>query len=141
MGIVPKVSLVIPKTVDGKLILAKRAIDKEPYPNTLVCAIGGKANKGETYEQAAQREMIEEAKLETELIKKGTFYYQHENYESYFRVFATRNPISIENLVPDPREIQYFKEFHDYKIQNMIDQNPNDFAPTFLEAFRVFTEN
>jgi len=138
MSIVPRVSLILPKTKDGRIILCKRAKDKEPYPGTWVCAIGGKANPNETFEQAAQREMREEAKLEAELIKKGTFYFQQGSYEADFCIYTTTKPLSIENLTPDPREIQYFQEFHAYEIQSMIDRNKNDFAPTFLEAFRVF---
>src|SRR3989338_6479303 len=52
-----RVSLIIPKTTDNKFILALRAKDKFPHPNVWVCAVGGKVQSHETYEQAALREM------------------------------------------------------------------------------------
>ena len=140
MGIVPRVSLIIPKTIDGKLILSKRA-NKEPFPNTWVCAIGGKAKKWETYEQAGKRETQEEAKLKIEIIEKGRFYYYHPDFEANYCVFGTREPVSINALTPDPREIQYFQAFYESEIKERINQNKKDFAPTFLESFRVFIEN
>ncbi len=55
------VSLIIPISTDNKVLISRRAKDKYPYPDTWTCCLGGKASSGENSEDAAKREMREEA--------------------------------------------------------------------------------
>jgi isopentenyldiphosphate isomerase len=133
-----KVSLVIPKTFDNKYIISKRAEDKQPWPGTWVCAIGGKVEINESYEQAALRETMEEAGAKLDLVYVTSFKHDSEEYKGIFKIFTTKEPIDIKQLTPNPDEIQYFKSFTLEQIETNIKLNPDDFAPTFITALKSF---
>ena len=133
-----KVSLVIPISENGKLILCKRAKDKEPYPDKWVCAVGGKVSSGESFEDAAKRELLEETNLRSELTERGSFIYHKEDYTAKFYLFTTKEHISFSSLVPNKREVQFFKEFDELEVEKMIQEDEEAFAPTFVEAFKIF---
>ncbi|MBI4146156.1 NUDIX domain-containing protein [Candidatus Woesearchaeota archaeon] len=129
-----KAALIIP-TQGEKLVLCRRAKDKHPFPDTWCCAVGGKVIAGETFEQAAQREMQEEIGTTAVLSHVVTFNYNGQEYPSRFAVFTTTLP---KQLALDPTEIQYLKAFTAEEINKMIIQNPNEFAPTFRAALQEF---
>jgi len=136
-----RVSLIIPKTKNNKLIIAKRTKDKHPFPNTWVCAVGGKANDKETFEECAKREMKEEVNFNADLIEISTFKHIINNLEWSYKLFTTKIPLEISQLMPDPVEIQYLQEFSIKEIDSMIKQNPSQFAPTFIVAFNTIKES
>jgi len=126
-----KAALVIPKGSNNKLILCKRAEDKHPFPGTWCCAIGGKVSKGESIEAAAKRETLEESNTSPELERIVDVKYNGDDYKAIFSVFTTKEPFSPSHFTPDPREIQYFQEFTAEEIVAMVEENPEQFAPTF----------
>jgi len=135
-----RVSLIIPKGIGDTFIFSKRAKDKHPFPNTWCPGIGGKVQAHESYEQAALREMKEEAGLSSNLIFVAKLCYDEADYQAIFHVFSTTEELNIDIFKPDPSEIQHFKAFRLDEIEVMILQNPNDFAPTFREALKVFAK-
>lgn len=134
-------SLIIPKTFNNQFIIAKRAENKFPYPGVWCCGIGGGVKANESYEDAALREMIEESGFSTELSLVSNFVYDTEIHKAIFQVFTTKEVIPIEQLIPEEKEIQYFKSFSLEEIDSMIKENPSNFAPTFIKAFYSFKEN
>ena|SRR3989338_3866482 len=136
-----RVSLIIPKTTDNKFILALRAKDKFPHPNVWVCAVGGKVQSHETYEQAALREMQEEANIQSTLkliIPNSPYENDKEKYIA--QVFTTIQEIPLHLLHPDPSEIQYFQSFSLEEAKTLINQHPEKFAPSFRIHFQRFIE-
>jgi isopentenyldiphosphate isomerase len=127
------VSLVMPMTEDGKILLARRAIDKFPYPDTWACGVGGAASSGESAEDAAKREMREEIGKSYPIKRIASFVYDTD-YKVIFTVFATTVPVSPDEFALDPSEIQYCKAFTVQEIMKMIKSDPNNFAPTFIAA-------
>ena len=136
-----KVCLIIPKAAKNKIILSKRAKNKQPWSDTWVCAIGGKVNEGENQKEAALREMKEESNFSSELLEKGSFIYDKDNYKAIFYIFTTKDEISIRDLKPDKKETQYFKEFSIGEIKEKINKNQNKFAETFIQAFNLLIKN
>ena len=137
-----RVSLIIPKTYNG-FIISRRAKDKEPFPDTWVCAVGGKVNAGELYVETALREMREEGgiNLDSEDLKYVTkFLYNKEDYQAHFRIFTTHKPFSLENFKLDKSEVQFIKDFYLDEISEMIEKTPDEFAPTFREAIIHFNK-
>lgn len=135
-----RVSLIIPRGRDGKFILARRAKDKHPFPDVWVTAVGGKANDGESFEDAALREMVEEIGLSSAVSKVCSFHYDNE-FKADFEVFTTVEPLSVDSVKPDPGEIQFVKEFSLSELKLMVESNPSDFAPTFRIALLEFDKN
>lgn len=134
-----KASLVLPKTKEGKIILCKRAKDKHPFPGTWCCAVGGKVMAGETEEQAALREMEEEVGFVRDLIKVTSFNYDEDDYKGLFTIFTTE--LSMNDLNPNPSEIEFLQDFNIDEIGDMLKNSPDDFAPTFRVAILEFIKN
>ncbi len=61
--LVHRTAHVVVFSTDGRLLLQKRAPDKDIQPGKWDTAVGGHLAPGETYEQAARREMVEEIGL------------------------------------------------------------------------------
>ena len=136
-----RVSLIIPKTTDNKFILALRAKDKFPHPNVWVCAVGGKVQSHETYEQAALREMQEEANIQSKLkliIPLSPFESEKEKYIA--QIFTTTAEIPLPLLPPPPSQIQYFQSFSLSEAKTLITHHPEQFAPSFRIHFQRFIE-
>lgn len=133
-------SLVIPRTFENKFLLSKRSKTQYPFPDTWICCIGGKVLAGETYLEGAIRESIEEVNLSLELEEVCSFFYDTEEYKSFFKVYTTKEQIDPNQLKPNPEEIQYIQAFTRQEIQEQIENDPEAFAPTFREAIRHFID-
>lgn len=136
-----RVSLVIPKTADNKILLCRRAKNKFPFPDVWCCAIGGKVLANESYEAAAYREMKEEVGMNSPLEHVTKFKYNKEDYKAIFAVFTTKDAISKDVFNLDPDEIQYISAFSVDEVNQMIKSNPEEFASTFLAALDAFVSN
>jgi isopentenyldiphosphate isomerase len=133
-------SLIIPAAEGNKIIIARRAKDKQPYPGTWVCGVGGHARSGESAEDAAKREMQEEIGRSYPIKKVTSFVYDKE-YKAIFTLFTTTIPVSPDELSLDPREIQYCKAFTVGEVMRMIKRAPQEFAPTFITAMEEFSKH
>jgi len=132
-------SLIIPVASDNKFLFSRRAKNKLPFPDTWVCAIGGKVNENESFEDAAKREMLEEVGVEVPVRKIASFHYNVE-FEALFTIFTTDVPLP-DKLKLDPSEVQFVRAFSLAEIKDMIEKNPNEFAPTFRVALKEFEKN
>ena len=132
-----KISLVVPQGKTG-FIFARRGKRMEPFSDTWVCAIGGKLAPGESYFEAAKRESLEESGIELEPIFVARFVHDEPSYQVIAEVFTTAKAIEVSSLVPDPREIQYFRELSIGEIQELLELDYDSFAPTLLSALQVF---
>ena len=86
------------------------AADKEPYPGVWVCGVGGTCKSGETFEEAAHRELEEELGIKAELEVMTTWHYDAD-MEATFRLYTTKGPLSIGSLKLDPSEVERVEEF------------------------------
>lgn len=136
-----RASLIIPRAENNKFWLCRRAADKQPFPDTWCCAVGGKVSAGESYEAGAQREMKEEIGLSAPLQRVALFKYDDLEYKALFTIFTTAASLALEKCVVDKGEIQFLKAFSIEEIRRMIEEKPEEFAPTFRAALKAFAEN
>jgi len=136
-----KVSLVIPLSKKNNPILSLQTADKPFFPSTWCCAVGGKVLSGESEEDAAKREMIEEVGKSYPVKKIASFIYDEEDYKGFFTLFTTTIQVEVNEFKLDPKEIQYSKEFEIEKVMQMIKENPKQFAPTFIAAIKEFNKH
>jgi len=142
-------SLIIPRTFNNKFLLSKRSKDQEPFPDTWICCVGGKVLAGESYLDGAIREGIEEvgelvslsSHAMVELEEVCSFLYDQEDYKAFFKVYTTKEEIDLNQLKPNPEEIQYIEAFSIEEIKEKIEREPSSFAPTFREAIKHFVKN
>ncbi len=78
---------------DGTFLLTRRDPDKDAYPGCLEASAGGAALAGETPEQAARREMLEETGLTADKLE---LIGMTRRPKSYSLVYAFRAEVSCE---------------------------------------------
>ena len=132
-SLIHRVVHVLVFNTEGKLFLQKRSLFKDMQPGKWDSSVGGHVDVGESYEQAAIREMREELGIQgTKLALLHT--YLHRNpYESEF-VRSYRcywdGPIRI-----DPEEIE---EGRFWSLKEIRDSDRILFTPNFLDELERF---
>lgn len=86
----------------GRLYLQRRSAAKDTYPGCWTSSASGHVDLGETYDQAAARELKEELGLEPPLIFVGRLAAQPATDNEFTQVYAARTQ---EQPRPDPGEI------------------------------------
>lgn len=120
---------------DGKLLLQKRSLRKDTQPGKWDTSVGGHVGFGQSYEEAARREALEELGLD--LDGELTFLYpsrirnavESENIHTFLRVSA--GPFR-----PEPGEIDELRFWTRSEIAAALGQGI--FTPNFEEEFALF---
>ncbi len=83
----------------GEILLQMRSAKKEFCPGHWVTSAGGHVQKGETYEQAAKRELKEELGIEASLTKILETPYDHYKMRKFLEVFRgiTAGPFKVNS--------------------------------------------
>lgn len=116
----------------NQILLQKRSKNKDLYPNYWTISASGHVTFGDTYEQAAHRELREEIGVVTTLQYK-TKYLEHNERESEFLAVFT----GVYNSEPtelDPFEVELVKWVNLEDLPNFVLQN--DFTFTGERALR-----
>lgn len=129
---------------DEEIYLQRRSPDCYTFPNTWDKSAGGHVDEGESYEQAARREAKEEIGIEDidiELIDK--FYFEEDlNGIPAFQFTSVFKAIySDQHLNLAPHEVSSGRWFNFNDVDEMIKNNPNEFATGFLRSWERFKKN
>jgi isopentenyldiphosphate isomerase len=119
----------------GRLLLQLRSQSKDTQPGKWDCSVGGHVGYGQSYEQAASRETLEELGVELD--------FQEPLYAS-----RIRNAVESENIRtylclhsgpfrPNPEEIDALRFWTRAEIQAAL--GSGKFTPNFEEEFAAFT--
>lgn len=116
---------------EGKMALQLRSQTKSFCPGHWSTSVGGHVQAGESYEQAALREMREEIGIETifDFFAKDLYIDVSRNNFQFF--LATFKTIYDGSLSLNPEEVEKFEFFSLTEIQEMIDQGEK-FNPELL---------
>ncbi len=127
-SLIHRVAHVLVCRLDGALFLQLRSPDKDVQPGKWDTSVGGHVDAGESYEEAARREMAEELGILAAPIKMIYRYLHRNELESEMvTTFRTvwNGPVRI-----DPVEITAGR----YWTLDEIDaEDPSVFTPNFLE--------
>ena len=75
-------------TSRGELVIHQRSPLKDIWPSYWDIGAGGVVGAGESYEQSARRELLEELGIETELVPLGQSYYEDSEVALFGHGFA-----------------------------------------------------
>ena len=119
----------------GELLLQKRSASKDRHPLQWDSSAAGHVDAGEEYHATATRELMEELGVEAQLTEIGQLAAADATGQEFIRVYTGRHdgPFRIATT-----EIQWAGFFPVDVVEGWIIARPGDFAPGFLECWRVF---
>ncbi|MTI13881.1 NUDIX hydrolase YfcD [Sansalvadorimonas verongulae] len=119
-------------TSDGELLIQERTMSKDVWPGAYDLAAGGVVDAGESYDEAAVRELEEEMGISGVPLKdKFHFYYQDENCQLWGKVYTC---VWDGVVTPQPEEVaQVIRERPEQILAN---PEHRPYTPDTLMALR-----
>lgn len=99
-------------------------------------AVGGHVGKGESYDDAARREMLEEIGLETPINHISTFLPENARLNHFWAIYEATAPVGWKFT-----ETEEVKSLEKMKVQNIVasmEADPEKFTHGFVNAMREF---
>lgn len=115
-----------------QLLIQKRQIDKDKWPDLWDVSVGGRAIKGETSRRAAERELQEELSLELDL--SGVLPHLCVSFDRGFNDFyLVEEDVDLSQLQRQPEEVQRIKWASRDEVLELIgSQNFVPYHPEFI---------
>ena len=120
---------------EGKFIIVKRAAHKKSFPNRLDVAACGNVSAGESYEDAAKREMEEELGIECEIRLLKKIYHEFEENGKKLRYFTGIFTGTCDKAAKPNDEIASVMKMTLPEIRSAINTTPEIFTPGFMNDF------
>lgn len=126
-------------TSDNKIILPKRSGNRRVFPNCYDCSVGGHVSSGESYEEAAYRELEEELGITGVKLQEIAYFRPKDIDTSAFSKMYKL--IYDDELNFDKEGIQEIFYKTKKEIKEMIKQNPKQFKGDYPKFFKWLDEN
>lgn len=126
---------------EGKFLMCKRAPHKDDAPNLWDLAVCGNVESGETYEEAAKRELKEELGISCELELLDKFY--EETEATGGRVLKVFCGVFLGKTDEEPKlseELTEYKKMSFMEIEAELAANPEKFCHGFRNDFQQVKE-
>jgi 16S rRNA (adenine1518-N6/adenine1519-N6)-dimethyltransferase len=121
----------------GEIFLQLRSRSKDRHPLTWDSSAAGHVNAGEEYDQSAARELREELGIDIPLEQVAKL--SASERTGYEFIFLYRGSYDGE-LRPNPSEIEAGRFFPPTIIDAWIKARPQEFAPGFIECWKIWRE-
>jgi 16S rRNA (adenine1518-N6/adenine1519-N6)-dimethyltransferase len=121
----------------GDVFLQLRSRVKDRHPLTWDSSAAGHVNIGEEYDQTAARELREELGIKTTL--RGIAKLPASEKTGFEFICLYRGSCD-GRLQPNPAEIEAGRFFSPAIVDQWLKARPNDFAPGFVECWKVWRE-
>lgn len=125
----------------GKFLICRRPASKKVYPGLFTSSAGGHVEKGESYVEAARRELLEETGLRVPLQEVGRFDVVNRFERSIHRLYVgDMTPAIVKSLRFDPSEVDDHAFRTLKELSSFVRSRPAAFAPSFLAAFKLLRQ-
>jgi len=122
----------------GELLIQRRSMSKDLYPGFFTGSATGHVDHGETYDEAAKRELLEELGVEAPLEKVCKF----KSFSDVEREVSTLYVCRYEGEVqPDPREVTETRFVPVEEIAGDLAYGRRPYAPGFKVAFQEYVRH
>lgn len=119
----------------GEVLISKRPKTEIRYPSMWTSSCGGKVDAGESYKEAAKREMKEELGIEIEVHKIADFVLEHKHYKVFHELFEGR---AEGGFKVDKNEIEEIKWIEMEDLKKDVGKNPKKYVEPFKLAFKEY---
>ncbi len=120
----------------GELLIQKRAPDKDRYPGYWDVSVGSHVHVGESYESAAQRELLEELGIRVHMTRLAKIPASSDTDWEHVMLFKAQYDGPIK---PDPQEIQAWRFAHPGTIAKEIENKLYLYTPALRHAISLWT--
>lgn len=120
---------------DGKLLVHLRSPDKEESPGVWTSSACGHVSAGESYDEAARRELSEELGLQSPLRFLQKFSACPDTSQEFTMLYAT---LSDDPVTVDAAEISAVQWMTVAEIGHWLYRSPEDFSPAFRLLFQWY---
>jgi isopentenyl-diphosphate delta-isomerase type 1 len=141
-GLYHRIVSVFVQDDQGRMLLQLRSPNVAVYPNCWDQAAGGHVDAGQTYDQAAHNELLEEIGIEdTELTVLGTF--RSNNREGdriinqFERSYLAQVPHDIA-LRPEAEEVSSLRWFTPEELKQEVAERRESFTPGLLHCLNLY---
>ncbi len=126
-------------TTDNKIVVPKRSSNRKLFPNCYDCSVGGHVSSGETYEQAAYRELEEELGITgVKLEEIGYFKPTDIDTSAFSKMYKL---VYDDELNFDKNGIQNIYYMNKEEVRKLIEENPKRFKGDYPKFFKWLDEN
>lgn len=119
----------------GDMLIHKRSPDKEEFPSVWTSSCSGHVSSGESYEQAATRELQEELGLQSRLLALTVFAACEATSLEFTKLYLTK---CADTPTPDWTEMTEIDWLSLAEIDRRLNDTPDQFSPAFALLFRWF---
>jgi isopentenyl-diphosphate delta-isomerase len=119
----------------GNWILQQRAREKSFRPNLIECAVGGQVHAGETFDEAAKRELVEELNFEVKLD------FAFESWGTYGLCHVFFGTYAGELPEPNKEEVERLFKLNEDEINFLMEKTPFVVMRGFRDSYAVYQQN
>ena len=132
--LIHRIAHVLCFTPEGNIVLQKRSKAMSTYPGLLTSSASGHVDSGESYAQAAARELQEELGVRAALTEIGRTKSLDPRHMVQIGVFMATVG---EQLRPDPHEVEAVVPFDPLELKEAIQKEPERFAAPFIAVAKL----
>lgn len=113
----------------GNLLIQKRSKDKPLWPDRWDVSAGGHVDGGEDYEEAAEREAMEEVNLHGLKLEFLDYFYKEEEFEGkklnrFYKLF--KSVVMRQEIIFESAEVSEVKWLSVEGARHLVQQKPNE---------------
>jgi 16S rRNA (adenine1518-N6/adenine1519-N6)-dimethyltransferase len=121
----------------GEVYLQQRARSKDRHPLKWDSSVAGHVTAGESYDDTARRELREELGISVPLRRLAKLPASEHTDHEFIRLY---NGAAAGDLVPNRTEIEQGAFLPPAAVDGWTSARPQDFAPAFLECWKMYRE-
>ena len=132
---------VIIRDESNRFLCQKRSLHKDSYPGMWTVAASGHVDDGETWDDAAKRETLEEIGISINVKSVGQFTFKDDIGNKKIRQIVHVYEASVDSLtqfVTDQDEVDKVEWFHLDELKSLIAKDSSQFTPSLIEVVKVY---
>ena len=117
--------------------IPRNSQQKKKNPGRYTYAATGHVDEGESYDEAAVRELKEEVGIDAHLtlIDKSLYMSDEINSKVYIAIYSGEIPHDIQ-LTLDPEEVSATRWFTETELAEAVSKTPEQFSPNMVKTFK-----